>query len=300
MPTPPREPPFDDPDDEDDDVDDVDGIELDDEFDDLDDDELAGRLPGDEPYGDDDDSALFRDPDEGLPPDQARSRRAMLGVPDFDEDEDNVPPSPTRAMQDALIDRMNDVLDDEWEWSAASEIAYEALTIDPTYGRAANALLRCYLTKATLRDMQNAQRKLFDPMNERPNERQRQLAHSYRLLTRAPLWNEWPADLPAATPEVTELLKLGQRALRHAYYAGNKIGYRAMRQAFDGAIAHAPDKLAVMWYLARLYADKAFFADSAALLSAMLSAGSISRDVQRLYAEMMWWRDQGRWLPWVH
>jgi hypothetical protein len=55
-----------------------------------------------------------------------------------------------------------------------------------------------------------------------------------------------------------------------------------------------------MWYLARLYADKAFFADSAALLSAMLSAGSISRDVQRLYAEMVWWRDQSRWLPWVH
>ena len=302
MPTPPPEPPFDDPDDEDadvDNIDDVEDVELDDEFADLDDDELAGRLPGDEPY-DDDDPALFRDPDEGLSPDQARSRRAMLGVPDFDEDEDAAPPSPTRLMQDALIDRMNDVLDDEWEWSAASEIAYEALTIDPTYGRAANALLRCYLTKATLRDMQNAQRKLFDPMNERPNERQRQLAHSYRLLSRAPLWNEWPADLPAATPEVTELLKLGQRALRHAYYAGNKAGYRAMRQAFDGAIAHAPDKLAVMWYLARLYADKAFFADSAALLSAMLSAGSISRDVQRLYAEMMWWRDQGRWLPWVH
>ena len=68
----------------------------------------------------------------------------------------------------------------------------------------------------------------------------------------------------------------------------------------DGAIAHAQDKLAVMWYLARLYADKAFFADSAALLSAMLSAGSSSRDVSRLYAEMVWWRDQNRWLPWVH
>lgn len=278
--TPPPEPPLDDPDDDDD----IDDLELDDEFDAL----------------NDDDAALYSDPDEGLPPEQARSRRAMLGVPDFDEDEDTQPPSPTRLMQDALIDRMNDVLEDESEWSAASEIAYDALTIDPTYGRAANALLRCYLTKAALRDMQHAQRKVFDPMDERPNQRQRQLAHSYHLLTRAPLWNDWPADLPPASPEVTELLKLGQRALRHAYYAGNKTGYKAMRQAFDGAIAHAQDKLAVMWYLARLYANKAFFADSAALLSALLSAGSISRDVQRLYAEMVWWRDQNRWLPWVH
>jgi hypothetical protein len=294
--TPPPEPPCDDPDDEDD----IDDIELDGEFDDLSDDDLIGRLPGDEAYGDDDDPALFSDPDEGLPPEKARSHRAMLGVPDRDADEDAAPFSPTRAMQDALIDRMNDVLEDEWEWSAASEIAYDALTIDPTYGRAANALLRCYLTKATLRDMQNAQRKVFDPMNERPNERQRQLAHSYRLLTRAALWNEWPADLPAASPEVTELLKLGQRALRHAYYAGNRAGYQAMRQACDGAIAHAPDRLAVMWYLARLYADKAFFADSAALLSAMLSAGSISRFVLRLYAVLVWWRDQNRWLPWVN
>jgi hypothetical protein len=272
----------------------------DEECDDLADDELVGRLPDDEPYGDDDDAALFGDPDEGLPPDQARSRRALLGVPDFDEDEDNDPPSPTRAMQDALIDRMNDVLDDEWAWAAASEIAYEALTIDPTYGRAANALMRCYLTKATLRDMQEAQRKLFDPMNERPNERQRQLAHSYHLLTRATLWQDWPAEPPVDSAEVSELLAQGRQALRRAYFGGNRAGYRAMRQAFDAASAQAQDKLAVMWYLARLYADKAFFADSAALLSAMLAAGSISCDVQRLYAEMVWWRDQSRWLPWVH
>lgn len=277
--TPPPEPPLDDPDDDDE----LDDLELDEEFDDL-----------------DDEAALFSDPDEGLPPDQARSRRALRGVPDFNEDEDAQPPSPTRLMQDALIDRMNDVLEDESDWSAASAIAYDALTIDPTYGRAANALLRCYLTHAILREMQDARRKAFDPLDERPNERQRQLAHSYRLLTRAQLWNEWPVELPVASPEVTELLKLGQRALRHAYYAGNQAGYKTMRQAFDGAIAHAQDKLAVMWYLARLYADKAFFADSAALLSAMLSAGSSSRDVSRLYAEMVWWRDQNRWLPWVH
>ncbi|MBP7689855.1 MAG: hypothetical protein KA765_18200 [Thermoflexales bacterium] len=184
--TPPPEPPLDDPDDDDD----LDDLELDEEFDDL-----------------DDEAALFSDPDEGLPPDQARSRRALRGVPGFDEDEANAPLSPTRLMQDALIDRMNDVLEDESDWSAASEIAYDALTIDPTYGRAANALLRCYLTHAILREMQNAQRKAFDPMDERPNERQRQLAHSYRLLTRAHLWNEWPVDVPVASPQVTELLR---------------------------------------------------------------------------------------------
>ncbi len=286
--TPPPEPPLDDPDDDD--------IDLDD---DLSDDDLLDQLAADE-FSEEDEAALFSDPDEGLPPDQARSRRALRGVPGVNEDEDNLPPSPTRQMQDALIDRLNDVLDDEWEWSAASEIAYEALTIDPTYGRAANALLRCYLTKATLRDMQHAQRRVFDPLDERPNQRQRQLAHSYRFLTRAPLWNDWPAELPPEAPQVLELLRLGQRALRHAFYAGSRAGYKAMRQAFDGALAHAHDKLAVMWYLARLYADKAFFADSAALLIALLSAGSISRDVQRLYAEMVWWRDQNHWLPWVH
>lgn len=285
--TPPPGPP-DDPNDDD--------IELDDDLSDAD---WRDQFAADE-FSEEDAAALFSDPDEGLPPDQARSRRALLGVPDFDEDEDNAPPSPTRLMQDALIDRLNDVLEDEWEWSAASEIAYEALTIDPTYGRAANALLRCYLTKATLRDMQHAQRRLFDPMDERPNQRQRQLAHSYRWLTRAALWNNWPAELPPEAPHVLELLRLGQRALRHAFYAGSPAGYKAMRQAFDGALAHAHDQLAVMWFLARLYADKAFFADSAALLNAMLSAGSTSRDVQRLYAEMVWWRDQNRWLPWVH
>ena len=175
---PPRKHDADDPfDDESDDeeLDALDTDELDDldaeEFDLVDDDDLVGRLPTDEP--------IFADPAEDLPPDQARSRRAMLGVPEFDDDEDDAPYSPTRATQDALIEQVNDLLEDEWEWDAAAEKAYEALTIDPTYGRAANALLRCYLTHNALREMQHALIKLFKPQDdERFNQRHRIAAYS--------------------------------------------------------------------------------------------------------------------------
>jgi hypothetical protein len=169
-------------------LDDEDSVELDAEELDLPGDgELVGRLPNAEPYGADDEP-FFSDPDEGLPPDQARSRRAMLGVPEFDDDEDHAPPTPARAMQDAIIEQVNDLLEDEWEWDAAAEKAYEALAIDPTYGRAANALLRCYLTHNALREMQRALMKLFDPDDERFNQRQRIAAYSYRVLSRAELW----------------------------------------------------------------------------------------------------------------
>jgi hypothetical protein len=79
----------------------------DEELDLFDDDELVGRLPPDEPYNADDDESIFVDPDDGLPPDQARSRRALLGVPELDDDEDNAPYSPTREMQHALIKLVN-------------------------------------------------------------------------------------------------------------------------------------------------------------------------------------------------
>ncbi len=95
---PPRKPdagsPFDDESD-DDELDALDIDELDDldaqGFDLFDADDLVGRLLHDEPYRADDDEPIFADPAEDLPPDQACSRRAMLGVPEFDDDEGNAP-----------------------------------------------------------------------------------------------------------------------------------------------------------------------------------------------------------------
>ncbi len=268
----------------------------------FDDEDLVGRLPGDEPYGADEDAALFSDLDEGLPPDKAASRRAMLGVPDFSDDEDNTPPSPARLMQDTLIEEVNDLLEDEWEWDAAAEKAYEALALDPTYGRAANALLRCYLAHNALREMQNALRKLFDfySEDEPPHQRHRILAYSYRVLSRADFWLDWYEELPPENADVAALIQSGEKALRRAYFGGQDNDYQQARSIFKSALDQTRDRLTLMWYLARVYADKGYFADSAALLSALLAAGSASRDVSRLHAEMLWWRDHQRWLPWAH
>ncbi len=299
---PPRNPhaadPFDD--EPEDDFADEESDELGDELDDLDDDDLVGRLPNDEPYGADDEP-LFRDPDEGLPPDQARSRRAMLGVPEFDEDEDHAPPTPARAMQDAIIEQVNDLLEDEWEWDAAAEKAYEALAIDPTYGRAANALLRCYLTHNALREMQQVLMKLFNPNDEeRFNQRHRIAAYSYRVLSRAEFWLEWDDELPPEFADVKETMEAGQQALRRVYFGGEERDLKAARTQFKAALDQAADRSGLMWYLARLYADKGYFADSAALLGALVAASPARSDVLRLYAEMLWWRDHSWQVPWIH
>jgi hypothetical protein len=266
----------------------------------FDDDELVGRLPSDEPYGADDEP-IFTDPDEGLTPEQARSRRAMLGVPDFDDDEDEAPFSPTRAMQDALIEQVNDLLEDEWEWDSAAEKAYEALAIDPTYGRAANALLRCYLTHNALREMQHVLRKLFDPEDEEKfNQRHRIAAYSYRVLSRADFWLEWSEELPPELSDVKETIAAGEQALRRAYFGGEERDLQAARAQFKRALDRAADRSGVLWYLARVYADKGYFADSAALLSSLIAAAPNHPHALRLYAEMVWWREHSWQVPWIH
>jgi tetratricopeptide (TPR) repeat protein len=224
----------------------------------------------------------------------------MLGVPEFGEDEGNARPSPTRAMQDAIIEQVNDLIDDEWGWDAAAEKAYEALAIDPTYGRAANALLRCYLTKTALREMQHALDKLFDRGSDAFNQRHRIAAYSYRVLSRADFWLDWYEELPPEVSDVKDLIERGHAALIEAYFDGGDTDYQTMRRIFREALDKTRDRPALMWYLARLYADKGYFADSAALLGALLAAGSTHLYVQRLYAEMLWWRDHHRSLPWVH
>ena len=305
---PPRRPDADDPfDDESDDeeLDALDSDELDDldaaEFDLFDADDLVGRLPHDEPYRADDDEPIFADPNGDLPPDQARSRRAMLGVPEFDDDEDNTPYSPTRAMQDALIEQVNGWLEDEWKWDAAAEKAYEALAIDPTYGRAANALLRCYLTHTALREMQHALIKLFNPADdERFNQRHRIAAYSYRVLSRADFWLEWDEAVPPELADVKGTLEAGQHALRRAYFGGEERDLQEARAQFKAALDRAADRSGLLWYLAQLYADKGYFADSAALLGALIAAAPNHANALRLYAEMQWWRDHSWQIPWIH
>ena len=268
-----------------------------DDFDPDWDDEAIGCLPDGPPYGPGLEDEIYHDPNEGLPPEKAAARRAMLGVPDFDDEDED---SPTRAVQDALINRVNDILEDEWEWDAAAEVAYEALAIDPTYPRAANALLRCYLTHNTLREMEHALIKLFDPGSQAFNQSHRVLEYSYRVLSRADFWLEWLGEIPPELDDVKDLLEGGHSALNHAYFSGKRSDYQKARSLFDAALKRYQDRTSLMWFLARQYADKGYFADSAALLGALIASGSTRVDVQRLYAEMLWWRDHSRWLPWVH
>jgi hypothetical protein len=49
-----------------------------------------------------------------------------------------------------------------------------------------------------------------------------------------------------------------------------------------------------------LYADHGFFEESAAALTAVRAVQTRNPDVQRLWAEVAWWRDNVQWLPWIH
>jgi thioredoxin-like negative regulator of GroEL len=249
-----------------------------------------GHLPGapnlQEPFDEDD---LYSPPSD-LP---------FADDPRVTEDS---PPTMQQAAQDAIIDQLNVVLDRD-DWDRAAEMAYEALAIDPTYDRAINALLRCYLHRDTLREMHHVLLKLFDPEDDRPPQKHRVLAYSYRVMSRARLWDEWePFETPSELKNVQDALKEGLSKLNAAYCAGEEGAYEKARSAFAQAQANCPaaHRDAFLWWLARLYANYGFFEESAAALAALRASGPGNADVQRLWAEVTWWRDNGKWLPWIH
>lgn len=212
----------------------------------------------------------------------------------------------TRAAQDELIERVNRMLERD-EWYAASEMAYEALALDSTYFRAANALLRCYLHRDTLREMERTLFRLFhpqDPNYDAPHQHRRRLAYSYRCLSMADLWHDWYGGdrMPPALDDVSQTLEEGFSALIAAYCIGEEGAYERARSAFAQAESNCADRPALYWYLARLYADLGFFEESAEALAHLVRSdgGKGDPQVQRLWAEMAWWGEYGERLPWIH
>lgn len=209
----------------------------------------------------------------------------------------------TRTAQDDLIERVNRLLEQD-EWYEASEVAYEALALDSTCDRAADALLRCYLHRRALREMERTLSRLFHPDDQdhdAPYQRRRRLAYSYRSLSLARLWREWRTGdrPPSALADVAGILREGFSALNAVYCAGEEGAYERARAAFARAEAGCADRPALYWWLARLYADHGFFDESAEALSHLVGERESDSDVRRLWAEVSWWREHGERLPWI-
>ncbi len=85
------------------------------------------------------------------------------------------------------------------------------------------------------------------------------------------------------------------------WYEAAEGAYEHACAAFARAEAVCADRPALYWYLARLYAHHGFFDGSAEALSHLISPGSEESDpdVQRLWAEVSWWREHSKWLPWI-
>lgn len=215
--------------------------------------------------------------------------------------------SETSAQQEALIEQVNQLLDED-EWYTASEVAYNALWLVPPNFRAANALLRCYLHRDALREMERMQFRMFhpeDPDYDALHQRRRRLTYTYRGLRQAPVWETWLGSDRWAPPDlddVAETLHAGFSALNVAYCVGEEGAYERARATFATAESHCADRAALYWYLARLYADYGFFAESLEALAQLNAVGddAIPLEAQQLRAEVAWWQEYGEQLPWMH
>ncbi len=207
---------------------------------------------------------------------------------------------------EAVFDEINRLLDED-EWHEAAELAYQALVHDPDRSRAANALLRCYLHRDALREMERVQFRLFhpeDPDYDAPHQQRRRRVYTYRCLSRASAWMDWIGGdhIPLELADVADKLHEGYAALNAAYCVGEHGAYERARAAFAEAEAACAERRALTWYLARLYADHGFFAECLETLEQLkvLDEAGFSSAAYQLWIEVSWWHTYGWQVPWLH
>ncbi|MFQ6014060.1 MAG: tetratricopeptide repeat protein [Anaerolineae bacterium] len=194
-----------------------------------------------------------------------------------------------------LISRAERHMDRE-EWDEVSELCYQVLALDPANENAANKLRLVYLRKDFVQEMERQMFRMFDPEDDQPHQRRHKLGFSYACLSRWPGWYEDWDELPAGE---SPALEEGRRRLIADYLMGEDGAYNAARRAFDQALAEAHDWRAVLYWLARLYAQHGYFVEAAEALEQMAALGPLSPEACRLYGEVCWWRDNDQYICWV-
>lgn len=192
---------------------------------------------------------------------------------------------------------------DDYAQADAASLCYEVLALFPEHEEAAELVLEAFNDPWLIRDKRKALGRHIDEWDDRAWQQRRRLALSFRYMSRwdgrhrayddeTDVEDVWPSDVRA-------MLQEGKGQLLQDYLLGQSKGSELAWPIFQEAFRRTANPRVAMLWVAHLYADQGFFAESVEVLEQMLAQFPQAEQARRLWAEVRWWRDHQDRIPWI-
>ncbi len=193
--------------------------------------------------------------------------------------------------------------EDDYGQMDAAALCFEVLAHFPELKEAAELVLEAFSDPWLIRDNRKAIGRHVDEWDDRPWQQRRRLALSFRYSSRWEgryrQYNEAADDDSVLPGDVQEMLEEGRGQLLQDYLLGQTRGSELAWPIFLEVFKRTARPDAAMLWVAHLYADQGYFAESVDVLEMLLSQFPQSEDGRRLWAEVRWWRDYQDRIPWI-
>ena len=193
--------------------------------------------------------------------------------------------------------------EDDFTGPDAAAICFDLLALFPDCQEASDLIMEAFTDPQLIREYRKSLSRLIDEWDDRAWQQRRRLALSFRYTCR---WEGQHRQYDATIdPEdycpsdVKQMLETGQQQLLQDYLLGNGQGSETAWPIFQEAIkrTHKP-RVAALW-VADVYADQGFFAESAEVLDDLLTQFPDAQEARRMWVEVSWWRDHQEHIPWI-
>jgi tetratricopeptide (TPR) repeat protein len=193
--------------------------------------------------------------------------------------------------------------EDDFTAPDVAAICYEVLTLFPDCQEASGLILESFNDPWVIRENRKALGRLIDEWDDRSWQERRRLALSFRSMSR---WEGQYREYDSAIdPEdilpsdVKDLLEEGRGQLLQDYLLGESKGGEVAWPIFQEAIKRTHRPRAAMLWVADLYADQGYFAESVDVLETLLAQFPLDNEARRYWVEVRWWRDHQEEIPWI-
>jgi hypothetical protein len=181
----------------------------------------------------------------------------------------------------------------------AAALCFDVLALFPDCYAAGELVYGLFCDEWLIYENRVALQRHLDEWDDRRHQQRRRLALSFRFMS---CWEDkYDAKLGfefKPPQDVGGLMEQGHHQLLEAYCLGDEEAADYAAPRFFEAIQRTSDPHAALYWVALQYADLGFFADAAEVLMELLSRFK-DQGARRLLAEVRWWRDNGRRVPWL-
>ncbi len=206
----------------------------------------------------------------------------------------------------AYIQQMLDQAREMGQWyggqAEAMALCFDILALFPEHAEASGLIWQFCCDEWLIYDTRNAIQQQIDEWDDRPWQERHRVALSFRFMSR---WDGWQREYDEeyagernGPPDVYNLLDEGKGLLIQSYCLGDEKASDAAWPLFVQAFVQTSDPRLAMLWVGKLYAEMGFLADAGEVLASLCSRFD-DANARRLFAEVIWWRDNSYRLPWL-